>query len=251
MTAAVCVTRRGDRDAGQKRLEPFSPRVSLERGDRSLARRPHSAAHDEPQQAERVAIADAFFRDDAAFVAALRVRQPAAIAVFFDRHGAHVERLLVRILGWDAELADLVHDVFVQALKSISDFRSEIGSLRPWLNRVTVHVARHAIRRRTRRRWLWTTDPAEMPEPPDPGPQPEIVEALRRAYVVMETLPVDERTAFTLRVIEQMPLLEVADACEVSPATCKRRIASARARFERRAKRDPILARWLPTEGDA
>src|SRR5688500_1958029 len=88
MTARLCRRCCGDRDAAKKRLEPFLRRVSLERGDRSLARRPHSAAQDEPQEAERVAYADAFFRDDAAFVAALRVRQPAAIAVFFDRHGA-------------------------------------------------------------------------------------------------------------------------------------------------------------------
>jgi RNA polymerase sigma-70 factor (ECF subfamily) len=215
-----------------------------------VARREHSVAHERQHAGERVAYAEAFFRDDAAFVAALRERQPAAVAVFFDRHASHVERLLVRLLGWDGELADLVHDVFVQALKSIPDFRSEIGSLRPWINRVTVHVARHAIRRRRSRRWLWTTDPAVMPEPADPGPQPEVVEALRRAYAVMDGLPLDERTAFTLRVIEQMPLAEVADACAVSPATCKRRVAKARARFERRAQRDPILARWLRTEGE-
>jgi RNA polymerase sigma-70 factor (ECF subfamily) len=197
---------------------------------------------------DRVAYSDAFFRDDAAFVAALRARQPSALAVFFDRHGAHVERLLVRVLGFDAELGDLVQEVFVQALKSIADFRGEHESLRPWLNRVTVHVARHTIRRRRARRWLWTTDPAVLPEPVDPAAEPDVVEALRRAYLVLDGLPADERTVFTLRAIEQMPLAEVADACDVSLATCKRRLVSARARFERRAGRDPLLARWLRAE---
>ena len=208
----------------------------------------HTTAHVDADANDRVAYSDAFYRDDEAFLAALRARQPGALAVFFDRHGAHVERLLVRVLGWDAELSDLVHEVFVQALKSISEYRGEMASLRPWLNRVTVHVARHTIRRRRARRWLWSTDPTVMPDTADPGAPPEITIALQRAYALLDTLPLDERTAFTLRFIEQMPLAEVADACAVSLATCKRRLASARSRFERRALRDPMLAQWLRNE---
>jgi RNA polymerase sigma-70 factor (ECF subfamily) len=233
-----------------KLLEPFGSGVSLGLWITLARALEHAPPPPNADPTDRVAYSEAFFRDDAAFLAALRSRVPAALAVFFDRHGAHVERLLVRLLGFDVELADLVQEVFVQALKSIADFRGEMASLRPWLNRVTVYVARHAIRRRRSRRWLFTTDPAVLPEPADPGAEPEIVEALRRAYVVLEALPLDERTVFTLRVIEQMPLSDVADACDVSLATCKRRIASARARFERRAQRDPILARWLQQEGD-
>jgi RNA polymerase sigma-70 factor (ECF subfamily) len=208
----------------------------------------HTALHVDTDGSDRVAYSDAFYRDDEAFLAALRARQPGALAVFFDRHGAHVERLLVRVLGWDAELSDLVHEVFVQTLKSIADFRGEMASLRPWLNRVTVHVARHTIRRRRARRWLWSTDPTVMPDTADHGAAPEVTLALQRAYAVLDTLPLDERTAFSLRFIEQMPLAEVADACAVSLATCKRRLASARSRFERRAQRDPLLAQWLRSE---
>lgn len=47
----------------------------------------------------------------------------AAAAILFDRHAPMVERLLLRILGSDSELNDLVHEVFVRAFESAHRLR--------------------------------------------------------------------------------------------------------------------------------
>jgi RNA polymerase sigma-70 factor (ECF subfamily) len=47
-----------------------------------------------------------------------------------------------------------------------------------------------------------------------------------------------------------MELSEVAEACQVSLATVKRRLARARSRFARLAGRDPYLKTYLSGEGE-
>jgi len=73
----------------------------------------------------------------------------------------------------------------------------------------------------------------------------EATEALRRTYLVLDRLPREERIAFALRTIEGMKLEEVADACGVSLATAKRRLARAEQRFLELCRADAVLREWL------
>src|SRR5580700_2214071 len=75
---------------------------------------------------------EAFTGDDAALVHAFRRGDPGARAALYDRHADHVERVLVRVLGADRELADLHHDVFVRALGSLHKL-VDPAALRGWL----------------------------------------------------------------------------------------------------------------------
>ena len=50
---------------------------------------------------------------------------------------------------------------------------------------------------------------------------------LHAIYEKLETLPTEERIAFTLRRLERMPLADVATAMALSHATVKRRVAAA------------------------
>ena len=74
-------------------------------------------------------------------------------------------------------------------------------------------------------------------------------EALRATYAVLEKLPADERIAFALRFVEGLELTQVAEACAVSLATIKRRLAKAEARFLALAGRQPALEPWLSGGG--
>jgi len=181
---------------------------------------------------------------DEALVAALRGRDPDAGALLFDRYATHVRRVLVRVLGPDPELLDLVHDVFVTALESVNRL-TEPKALRGWLTQVAVFTARGKIRRRMRWRFLRTVSPQEMPEPEHRPTDFEASEALRSAYRVLGQLAPDDRIAFALRFIDGMELTEVAEACDVSLATIKRRLARARQRFSELSLGEPALAEWL------
>jgi hypothetical protein len=68
--------------------------------------------------------------EDAALVAGVRARNPAALGALHDRFAAPVLRILTRILGPERDLADLHHDAFVRALESIGDLLLHEGAVR-------------------------------------------------------------------------------------------------------------------------
>ncbi|WP_234022989.1 RNA polymerase sigma factor [Sorangium cellulosum] len=187
-------------------------------------------------------------RSDGELVHAIAAGEPWAAAMLLDRYGPLVERLIRRVMGHDPELEDLVHDAFATILTSIHQVRDG-QAVKGWISSVAVHTAHRAIRRRRLSRWLffWQHD-EELPEPssvPAHGPR----EALRRVYAALDELSAEDRIAFTLRFVEEMPLEDVASACGVSLATVKRRLARAEQRFTALAKRDPVLRGWME-EGD-
>jgi RNA polymerase sigma-70 factor (ECF subfamily) len=192
-----------------------------------------------------------FVGDDVALVKALRANHPGAKAALFDRYAEHVERVVTHVLGFDAELADVVHDAFVGAFGSLHTLQDP-SALKPWLSRVAALTARKALRTRSRRAWLrlFTNAAQERRwEPAELGSDPEARQALRESYVLLDELPVDERIAFALRFIDGMELGEIAAACQVSLATVKRRLQRAERRFIGRATKRPVLVEWMQGGG--
>ncbi len=167
----------------------------------------------------------------------------AAAALLFDLHSPGIERILLRTLGSDQELDDLLHEVFVRALQSIHRLRDP-EALGGWLRRLAVCAAMDLLRSRSRRRWLRLLPQESLPEPFAPELDDETREAVRITYHLLDRLPVDERVAFSLRVLDGMPLAEVAAACDCSLATVKRRIARAQMAFDQAASMHPALATW-------
>lgn len=187
---------------------------------------------------------DAFAGDDADLVHAFRRGDPRGRAALYDRHADHVHRVLYRLIGFDRDLADLHHDVFVRALGSIHNLEDP-AALKGWLTMIAVHVAHSWMTRRRRRSWLWFLPDEDLPEVASSAASGEVLDALRATYAVLDTLPVDERIAFALRYIDGMELTEVAAACDTSLATIKRRISRGSARFEAGARKQPALEAWI------
>ena len=182
--------------------------------------------------------------DDVALVSALVRGDPAARAELFDRHASHAQRVLARVLGHDAELADLLHEVFARVLAQIESLEDP-AALKWWLTTIAVFTAREHIRRRMRGRWLRFFASEDLPDLPVAGADEEVRESLRRTYAVLDRLGVDDRIAFSLRFIEGLDFAEVAAACGVSLNTIKRRLARAEKRFVALARREPALHDWL------
>ncbi len=178
--------------------------------------------------------------DDRAIVEAFRADRVDAAARLFDRYSAHMERLLIRVLGNDPEIEDLLHEVFVQALGSIDRLRDP-DALRPWLTRIAVYAARMHIRRRTRSRWLVFLPQEEVPEETTTS-CPQTRDLAARVHAILGNIRnADERIAFVLRHVHGMTLPETADACSCSLATVKRRVARGKKAFLKQARRDRAL----------
>ena len=185
-----------------------------------------------------------FFESAGAIVASVRAGQAAGCAALYDQYHDHVRRVLVRVLGPDAELRDLIQDVFLEAIDSI-DSLEEPEALRGWLGSIAVFRARAEIRRRTRSRWFPLFSNERLPDVPAAVSSPEVDEAVRATYRVLGKLPADERIMFALRFIDGMQVAEVAEACRVSTATVKRRLGRAQKRFLAMARNAPEISDWL------
>ena len=186
--------------------------------------------------------------DDAELVAALRRGEARAQSILVERYEPMVERLVAGALGIDAEIADVVQDVFVAVLEGVHTLK-DASALRSWIATLTVFTARGRIRRRRRWRWIRFVAPEEVPEVAVAAPQGETHEAVRATYAILSEFPADERLAFTLRFVSEMQLTEVAAACRVSLATVKRRLARAEKRFVEAARSSPALTERLERGG--
>ena len=183
--------------------------------------------------------------DDAALVAALVRGAPWAGHELYVRHGNYIRRTVLGLLGPDRELEDVSQQVFVQVFRSIGGLRDP-HALKGWLRAVCVHVVRRTIRSRMRRRWLTFRSPPELPEMEAQAP-PDL--ALQRAvYGTLASLPVELRLPLTLRWVEDLPLAQVAAACNVSLATVKRRLTRAGQRFAKVAQGNAELQGWLASK---
>jgi RNA polymerase sigma-70 factor (ECF subfamily) len=176
--------------------------------------------------------------DPSELVDALRAGEPAAPGELFDRYGAALHRVLVRIVGDDPEGRDLLHDTFLRALDHIRELRNP-RALRGWLTRMAVFTAQEWIRER--RRMGHPRSPDSAPDQLSVSPTPESREGVRAFYALMDRMPEDERAAFILRFVEEMELTEVADACGVSLSTARRRIGRAERRFFKLLPQFPAL----------
>jgi RNA polymerase sigma-70 factor, ECF subfamily len=185
--------------------------------------------------------------NDAALVESLTSGDPEAAARLFDAYGRYVERLLLRVLGADPDLEDLLHDVFAEALANIHKLRDP-ARLKGWLTRMTVFIARGTLRRRRRQGWLSFAPAEELPTQASRSTSPEARDLLDRVFAVLDKLRPNQRIAFSLRYIEGMTLPEAARATDVSLATFKRLLRTADRGFMNGAKRiDPALYEELLT----
>jgi RNA polymerase sigma-70 factor, ECF subfamily len=186
---------------------------------------------------------------DEAIAAGIRAGQASAKALMFDRYAAHVRRLLARVLGGDPEIADLVQHVFLEALSSIHTLDDD-RRLGGWISSITIFTAKRHLRSKRRRAWLRFFAPAEIPETPSHlDPADDARAALDATYTILRAMPDEERIVFALRFIEGMELTEVAAAADMSMSTLKRRLEKARGRFERQARKHPVLLEWMQSGG--
>lgn len=176
-------------------------------------------------------------------VVGLAARDAAAERELLDRYTVHVERVIARITG-RLDVDDLTQEVFIRVVARITKLRDP-DSLPGYVTQVAVFVAREALRARRRKRWLVFLAPTALPEVHAPAASEDVKSAIDAFYRLVDRLEPDERISFLLRHVEGLELTEVADACGISLATTKRRLAAAERLFKAHAEGVPDLETWL------
>lgn len=157
---------------------------------------------------------------------------PLSDEALFRRYGPYVARIGLRMLGREADVDDLLQEVFLAAHRQRSQVRNE-AAIKHWLATVAVRTARRQLRRRKVRAFVGLdTGAAEGIEIASGGVSPEQRALLAKVYEVLDTIGVEQRLAWTLRHVDGEKLDQVAARCGCSLATAKRRIAAAQARLQ-------------------
>jgi RNA polymerase sigma-70 factor (ECF subfamily) len=174
----------------------------------------------------------------------LSLVEDTADQVFFARVAPIVNGLVWSMLGPDSEREDIAHEAFIRIFRGRAALRNS-DSVEAWAARVTVNTVKNELRRRRLRRWVsfdfWSDDPPLRTHVEDLQGR----ELVRAAFRVLERLPTNERVALSLRLFHDVEVEEVARLTGCSLRTTKRRLSAGRAKFERLASRDSLLASWL------
>lgn len=166
--------------------------------------------------------------------------------MLFRRFSVEVNNLVWHLLGADADHNDIVQQVFFKALRNWRSLR-EPERLGGWIRTIAVNTVYQELRRREASRSFVRT----MPRPATHCDLVREVEArdfLRTAMKIIELLPPKERIVFLLRFVDDRPIEEVAELCEVSLGTVKRRLRRAEERFQKLAESNPEVEAFVASQ---
>jgi RNA polymerase sigma-70 factor, ECF subfamily len=160
----------------------------------------------------------------------------------YEHYEPMVERWVRRLAGPGAEVEDLIHDVFVVALRRRGEFRGE-AKVSTWLFRITHFVV---CKRRFRLKCRRLLDvlhrtTVEAIAPPSPTPL-ELVEQRQQCvqlYAALDKLPDKYRTVIILCDIEGASADEAGQLLGLKPNAVWVRVHRARAMLLERLTRQP------------
>ena len=129
----------------------------------------------------------------------------------YGQHLAKVKRWARRLAGPSADLEDLVHDIFLIALRKGFQFRGE-ATVDTWLFGIAQRVVWTKRRKSRLRQWLFGQNQTMLvpPEPRTPQHELERHEQSVRLYQALDRLPDVYRTTLILYELEELPGEEVA-----------------------------------------
>ena len=186
---------------------------------------------------------------DAATIGAVLAGDRDAYGELVRRHTRMLFRLAYRMTGNEADADDVVQEAFLRAYQKLASFesRADFGT---WIYRIAVHCALDKLAKRRAeetRRVSEVTDPEEGAiQVPDSSPSPERLamsaEMAALHEVAMRALTPMERTAFTLRHMEDRTTEEIAAALNVTPNTAKQSVYRAVQKVRHRLTQLKVMA---------
>jgi RNA polymerase sigma-70 factor (ECF subfamily) len=134
-----------------------------------------------------------------------------AVDAMYGQYLAKIKRWARRLAGPSADLEDLVHDVFLIALRKKFQSRGE-ATIETWLFGITQRVVWTKRRKSQLRQWLFGKNQTDLvpPEPRTPQHELERRQDSARLYQALDRLPEVYRTTLILYELEELSGEEVA-----------------------------------------
>lgn len=160
-------------------------------------------------------------------VAACQQQERAAQTEFYNRYKKDVARTAYKVFGPDAELDDVVQDVFIEVFRSIHKFKGQ-AKVTTWLYRVTFNVALQRLRKRKRQPSLLREEARERPDHETPARVAQRREHSRVLYEVLDTISEKKRMVIVLHEILGYSPKEISETLGVNVLTVRTRLHYAR-----------------------
>ena len=164
-----------------------------------------------------------------------------AYRVLMDRHFRAVFRIAFRITGNEGDAEEAAQEAFVRGYNKLSSFRQD-ASFSTWITRIAMNTSINLVERRNRDRTQWGPRVGEESSAVEgtvqvadgaAGPERLLfdVEAATLRQAAMAGLTPMERTAFTLRHMEDVPMAEIAVALNIPMNSVKQAVFRAVAKL--------------------
>jgi len=157
-----------------------------------------------------------------------------SIDQLYESYEPSVERWVRRLAGPGADVEDLVHDVFLVALRRRHEFRGD-AKLSTWLFRITERIVRKRLWRRRVHGFLnlafRDNTIALVPASPTPPPPPQRRQQCGLLYAALDRLPEKYRTPVIMFDIDGRSAAEVATLLGIKTNAVWVRVHRARARL--------------------
>lgn len=189
------------------------------------ARQPRPAAIDDLTLAQRIGR-----QDHSAFEQLMR------------RYNGQLFRVARAILKDAADAEDALQEAYLSAYRAIGDFHGT-AALSTWLTRIVINQALGRLRSRRRNDVVVAMTPAMRAEPtlqehfvderPEQSPEYGALQIQIRRLLEnkIDALPVNFRTVFILREVEELTVEETAECLGIPAATVRTRLHRARAQL--------------------
>lgn len=176
---------------------------------------------------------------------AIREDTPHWQRLAFDEYHGLVFGLLIKALGPQGDVEDLVSDVFVGFFESAKNIR-QADKIRGYIVSITMNAVRREIRRRKRRRALVSqAGPPTSWERGVSNDDPKAKAALIQLSRILDEMDTEDRIAFVASGLADMSLHEISEILGVSVSTAKRRVRRAHEHVYKRVSRNALLADYI------
>ena len=166
-----------------------------------------------------------------------------AYRVLMDRHFCSVTRVAFRITGNEADAEEAAQEAFLRAYNKLPTFRQD-STFSTWIMRITMNTAINLVERRKRdlsyhapriEDEVSNTNHTVRVADHQAGPEVSLLhrEAVSLRQAAMAELTPMERTAFTLRHMEDVPMAEIATALNVTSNSAKQAVFRAVSKLRR------------------
>jgi RNA polymerase sigma-70 factor (ECF subfamily) len=166
-----------------------------------------------------------------------------AYRVLMDRHFCSVTRVAFRITGNEADAEEVAQEAFLRAYNKLPSFRQD-SAFSTWIMRIAMNTAINLVERRNRDLSYHAPRIADEPSVTNhtvriadrqAGPESILLncEAINLRRAAMAELTPMERTAFTLRHMEDVSMAEIASALNVTSNSAKQAVFRAVSKLRR------------------